>query len=159
VGITFCPGKKSDSSIGNGRWERDLELDLQALAAGGWQYMVTLVEGHELTSLGVENLGARTESYGIGWIHYPIIDGGAPSQGVGQLREQLKKLTSSGKRVLVHCKGGLGRAGTVATMMLMDGGIDFCVAITMVRAARQGAVETVEQLEFLASLLEDDEED
>lgn len=64
------------------------------------------------------------------------------------------KLTGSllaGEKVIVHCKGGLGRAGTVASMLLLQAGgaVDGSDAISQVRAARPGAVETEEQENFV----------
>ncbi|MNL81577.1 hypothetical protein D3C87_2087370 [compost metagenome] len=51
----------------------------------------------------------------------------------------------------MHCKGGLGRAGTVASMLLIDTGcaLDGINAIAKVRSVRPGAVETAEQEEFI----------
>jgi ADP-ribosyl-[dinitrogen reductase] hydrolase len=47
-----------------------------------------------------------------------------------------------GGKVLVHCRGGLGRAGTVAACLLVECGVDPTVAIAQVRNARPGAIET-----------------
>lgn len=55
-----------------------------------------------------------------------------------------------GGKVLVHCRGGLGRAGTVASALLMELGLDTQAAIARVRRARPGAVETQVQEEYLA---------
>ena len=54
-----------------------------------------------------------------------------------------------GQRVLVHCKGGLGRAGTVSALMLVELGIAPEQAIATVRKARNGAIETLAQEEFI----------
>lgn len=59
----------------------------------------------------------------------------------GQLREMLTK----GEDVYVHCKGGLGRAGTIAARLLVDLGVAPKKAIADVRAARPGAIQTREQ--------------
>jgi len=52
-----------------------------------------------------------------------------------------------GKRVVVHCKGGLGRAGTVASLLLLSTktSSDAESAMLAVRTARPGAIETLEQ--------------
>lgn len=158
VGITFCPGKKDVSLVGNGRWERDIDVDLKALANEQWQYILTLVEEHELEKLGVSNLGEKVAEHGMVWMHYPIVDGRVPAEDVDHLRSRLKMLMNAGARILVHCKGGLGRAGTVAAMMLMDSGeFDFCHAIATVRHVRPDAIETIEQIEFLMDFLGDDD--
>lgn len=57
----------------------------------------------------------------------------------------------AGERVVVHCKGGLGRAGTVASMLLLDTHTVATAdeAMLHVRAVRQGAIETSAQEKFL----------
>ena len=51
--------------------------------------------------------------------------------------------------MVVHCKGGLGRAGTVAALMLVELGMAPDEAIRTVRAARKGAIETREQERYI----------
>ena len=50
-----------------------------------------------------------------------------------------------GGKVLVHCKGGLGRAGLVAARILVERGVPPRAAIDAVRTVRPGAVETAAQ--------------
>ena len=50
---------------------------------------------------------------------------------------------------LVHCWGGVGRTGTVATGLLIRSGKKYEEALRIVRKARSGAVATQEQEEFL----------
>ncbi len=51
----------------------------------------------------------------------------------------------------MHCKGGLGRAGTVASVLLLQTG-EFREPETVMKAVRKvrvGAIETPEQEEFI----------
>ena len=57
----------------------------------------------------------------------------------------------AGGKVLVHCRGGLGRAGTVAYMLLIELGANYRDALRKVWAARPGSVETLKQERYLAS--------
>ncbi|GIX14658.1 MAG: putative ADP-ribosylglycohydrolase [Paracoccaceae bacterium] len=57
-----------------------------------------------------------------------------------------------GGRVLVHCRGGLGRAGTVAAQILMEQGMAARQAIARIRQARKGAIETPAQEKYLADM-------
>jgi protein-tyrosine phosphatase len=54
--------------------------------------------------------------------------------------------------VLVHCRGGVGRAGTVAARILVELGTPATEAVRQVRAARAGAIETRSQLEHVLGL-------
>lgn len=152
IGITFCPGKCGASNSGY-RWERDLATDLDAIAAWRPGAMVTLIEDHEFEMLGVRGLGAQVRARGIDWHHLPIVDVQPPDE-----RFEARWLTSGpaltsllrdGRKVLVHCRGGLGRAGTVAALLLVGLGVDRAEAVRRVRAARHGAIETSGQLRYV----------
>jgi len=49
----------------------------------------------------------------------------------------------------VHCKGGLGRAGMVAALLLIETGDPPGAAIRKVRAVRPGAIETPAQERYV----------
>jgi hypothetical protein len=64
LGITFCPGKKGDSVYG-AAWDRDLDLDIDAIKAWGASAVLTLLEDHEFKMLSVANLGDALNARGI----------------------------------------------------------------------------------------------
>lgn len=153
LGLTFCPGKQASSLFGE-PWERDLDLDLDRVRDWGAQVALTLIEAHEFELLKVPKLGEGFTSRGIEWHHLPIVDTQAPDARFlllwkGSGRRALECLRANGK-VLVHCRGGLGRAGTVASALLMELGLDTQAAIARVRRARPGAIETQVQEQYLA---------
>lgn len=150
IGVSFCPGKRQLSAM-SGAWARDLDVDLDAVKAWGAGAVVTLVEAHELATLGVERMGEAVAARGMRWFHLPIPDVTAPGPDFeaawtrdGRLVRQM--LRSEG-RVFVHCKGGLGRAGTIAARLLVElGEAAPDAAIAAVRQARgSGAIETPAQ--------------
>ncbi len=110
---------------------------------------MTLVEDHELASLKVEQLGAEVQARHMAWHHLPIQDVSVPcSRFEAQWQqdgESLRGLLRHGFKVLVHCKGGLGRAGTFSARLLAELGTAPPEAIAMVRAVRPGAIETEAQ--------------
>ena len=56
-----------------------------------------------------------------------------------------------GERIVVACRGGLGRTGTAVACLLVDGGVPPDEAIARVRAARPGTVERRIQEDFVRS--------
>lgn len=148
IGVTFCPGKKQADAM-TGAWRRDLGLDLDAIRTWGAATVITLIEPHELRELDVMDLGAEVRARGMEWLHFPIRDFSTPDErfeaGLAEHRLRLIDQLRAGSRVLVHCKGGLGRAGTVAAIMLLDLGMTPSEAIRSVREARKDAIETPKQ--------------
>jgi ADP-ribosyl-[dinitrogen reductase] hydrolase len=152
IGITFCPGKKQAGAL-TGAWSRDLGLDLDVIRSWGAATVITLIEPHEFRDLDVMDLGAEVRARGMAWLHLPIGDFSPPDHrfetGWAAHREGLCSGIRAGSRVLVHCKGGLGRAGTVAAILLLELGMDPSDAIRIVRQARKGAIETAEQERYV----------
>ena len=56
--------------------------------------------------------------------------------------ERLRAHLDAGENIVVHCRGGLGRAGMISARLLVETGIDPDVAMARVRTARRGAIET-----------------
>jgi protein-tyrosine phosphatase len=149
IGITFCPGKH-DPAASTGAWARDLALDLDAIAAWGANLVLTLVEPAELAALQVPHLGQEVQRRGMQWRHLPIVDYSVPTEIFEQRWQtegpHIRALLRGGNDVLVHCKGGLGRAGMIAARLLVELGMPPDDAIRNVRRARRGAIETAAQL-------------
>ncbi|GJE75510.1 ADP-ribosylglycohydrolase family protein [Methylorubrum suomiense] len=148
IGVTFCPGKTQADSF-TGSWSRNLPTDIRAISEWGATTLVALIEDHEIEALQVRGLEAECQLQGIDWLHLPIRDVAIPSDEFEAawvtVGEGLRSRLRNGFNVLVHCKGGLGRAGTIAARLLVELGVDSEVAIQRVREARPGAIETVEQ--------------
>ena len=153
IGLTFCPGKKGKSFTGPD-WDRDLQADLDKIAAWGAKRVITLLEKFEFDMLGVPELGTSITARGMAWSHLPISDGQAPEASFDlvweQKRSEFAGALRQGEGILVHCRGGLGRAGTVACLLLMDQGLGWQEAMALVRRARAGAVETRGQEVYIA---------
>lgn len=148
LGLTFCPGKTGPSVFG-AAWDRDLEADVDAIRSWAASTVVTLVETHELDMLQAPGLGQAVTKAGMKWLHAPIEDLGVPDEAferrwlaIGHLvRDDLR----NGRRVVIHCRGGRGRAGLVAARILVECGVEADEAIARVRQARLGAIETAAQ--------------
>jgi ADP-ribosyl-[dinitrogen reductase] hydrolase len=155
VGITFCPGKHDPYAM-SGEWARDLSIDLDAIRDWGAAAVVTLLERKELTLLRVDALGEEVSRRNMLWFHLPIVDVSIPDERFESewdtAGKVLRTILRSGRDVLVHCRGGLGRAGTISARLLVELGMEPTKAIAAVRAARPGAIETNEQESFVLGI-------
>ncbi len=149
IGVTLCPGKKYPWGLA-GNWERDLDLDLDRIRRWGATAVVSLITREEIRDLEVQGLSRAVADRHMEWWHLPIPDGQPPGPEFEKawvlagaaIRDRLQL----GFDVLVHCKGGLGRAGTVAARLLVEFGERPDEAIDRVREARSpNALETRDQ--------------
>ena len=155
IGVTFCPGKQQ-SSAATGAWARNLDIDLDVIRAWGAGAVVTLVTPGEIKKLRVEKLGEGIIARRMRWLHLPIEDGSIPTAHWESewtaASADLHRLLDANGRVLVHCKGGLGRAGLVTARLLIERGVPADEAIAGVRRCRPGAIETCAQEGYLRAL-------
>ncbi len=148
IGLTLCPGK-TDPGAFSGPTARDLDTDLDVIQRWGATAVVSLITGEEMDRLSVRDLPEAVRDRHMEWWHAPIPDGmppGADFEAAWTVAgEAVRDRLRLGFDVLVHCKGGLGRAGTVAARLLVDLGEGPDQAIRRVREARQGAIENEAQ--------------
>lgn len=153
IGVTFCPGKQG-AGQGGMLHARSVEADVDAIRRWGASAVVTLIEAHEFELLKVTSLPDSVRAAGLEWHHLPIVDMSVPDATFERRWHyaglRLRQLLRSGRRVLVHCRGGLGRAGLVAASLLVElGEADVREAIARVRAVRPGAIETAAQARWV----------
>ncbi len=153
VGMAMCPGKRQPYAA-TGPWARDLDIDMDAIAAFGPSIMITLMEGHELaTAVPAEDLDRAAQARGIRWLHLPIVDFGVPDAAFERTwlsaGELVRGALRSGEKVVVHCRGGRGRSGLLAARLLVELGLQPEAAIAAVRKANPLAIETSIQEEHV----------
>lgn len=157
LGMTIGPGKQGPSALG-ARWERDLWKDMKRLASE-YVYdvdaLVTTLEAEEMESLGVGELFDVANDFGVDVYWYPIRDGHTPGgeeDGPDAMRALVDHILTrvyGGETVVVHCRGGLGRSGTVVGCCLRAIEYRAKEALELVREARPGAVENRRQEWFV----------
>ncbi len=149
LGLTLCPGKKD----ANRNWSRDLSKDLQVIRAWGATTVMTLIEEHEFRLLGVESLAHDVCALGMNWVHLPIVDVSIPDSRFEDAwvseGPKLHDRLDAGEKILIHCRGGLGRTGLVAGRILVERGCAPKDAIQRIRSARPQAIETSEQEHYV----------
>ena len=152
IGLTFCPGKTQKNGW-TGAWQRSLDLDLAAIKTWGADAVVTLMEAKELDLYDVHELPEKVQDLGMTWIHLPIQDEQAPTKQFDLAwHTEGKALVDrliSGQRILLHCKGGLGRTGTVAAKLLIEFGYSADEAIAIARNARSDTIDSGQQENYV----------
>lgn len=153
LGMTFAPGMKADTTHGEWRWERDLSADVRRLGELGIGVLVSVIEEHEYGEYGIPDLYDKDEIEGIGILRFAIRDMGIPEEAGAKEFEALLRnivdLLRRGKTVVIHCRGGEGRTGTVTACALAALGHTAKGAVDLVRETRVRTIATDEQEEFV----------
>ena len=150
--MSLCPGRR-DPEITEDSWNRNLDTDLHAIRDWGTSLLVTLVGEKELELLDVSEIGAKTKALNMDWLQMPITDFSVPSVDFESNwpihSANLVSRIVSGERIVLHCRGGLGRTGLVAARLLIELGSNPVDAIKAVRKARPHTIETSEQEQYV----------
>jgi len=160
-GICQCPGKVLARGRDGKQHIRSIQLDMKYFRE---QYkvdmIVCLLDKYELRTIGVDadEYKSACEKNGIEIKFYVIVEMGCPNEKPNDfertLLDQIDAALSKGKRVICHCRGGIGRAGTIACCMLIKFGLaKSCKeAVNMVREIRDPrCVESKKQMDFILS--------
>ncbi|KIP08284.1 hypothetical protein PHLGIDRAFT_104526 [Phlebiopsis gigantea 11061_1 CR5-6] len=120
--LSSCPGKKVRlNGPVNGRSGvcRDLMQDLRRIRELGVGCVVCCLDDEELQYLGApwEEYSRTADELGLDVLRIPTPEGLAPIDPAyldGYLDRLIQAYTLRGTPILVHCRGGVGRAGLVA---------------------------------------------
>ena len=137
LSISLCPGKQDSL------WNRNLDSDLSNIKSLGITVIVCLLEWNEMRMLNISDFPNKAKKAGFIFYHFPIKDRRAPKQGdlkimIPIIIQHLKE----NQNVLVHCRAGLGRSGTISACCLVNLGYLGKDAINIVRQRRPGAIQT-----------------
>ena len=150
--LTSFPGLNDQGKFD----EKILTSQLEFFSNNQCSSITTFVEDREFDVLCDKKLFVeKIYHHHLKWYHMPIADLGAPNQDFKYKWETTKVLVKNelleGQNVIFHCRGGKGRAGTIAAILLVDFGHDKKEAIDLVRERRKGAIETKAQEDFIAA--------
>lgn len=160
IGITLCPGKYQPVSS-TGSWNRDLKTDITALHTAGTRRLVSLVTEDDMQVLRVPTLPQEVAAQGLEWNHLPIRDTTVPTEAwmeaASPVLQHLLTAIPAGEVAVIHCMGGLSRAGLFVSLYLWMRGMVMHDAIEHVRAMRSPNCINFRQQRFLLSLAENEE--
>jgi ADP-ribosylglycohydrolase/protein-tyrosine phosphatase len=152
LGMTLLPGKRRDGYSGP-HW-RDPAADARRLRdVHACDTFLLLVEDVDLAVSRAWATVPALEAAGLRVVRHPVPDLDVPRDPAAYrvtLDDVLARIRG-GERVVVACRGGLGRTGTAVACLLVDGGVPPDEAIARVRAARPGTVERRVQEDFVRS--------
>jgi protein-tyrosine phosphatase len=122
----------------------DLVKDLEKLKEEGIALIVNLT----CTTLQIPT--EYGDSFRV--VHVPIVDGHPPGAGqLNQIMDLVRDAMLTGKRTVIHCRGGMGRTASVIIPLLMEFE-NLSLEKAVEKARKSGRfTQTSEQREFLES--------
>lgn len=143
--FTPCPGTKG---VG-------LAESLSQLRGAGADAVISMTPSDELARLEVAALPEAVAGAGMGWLHLPVEDDAAPGPAFEQAwaanRDALMALVSRGGGLAIHCRGGSGRTGFMAALILRAMGMDGARADALVKGLRPNALTLPAHADYLAA--------
>lgn len=143
--LTPCPGTKGV----------DLETSIINLKKAGCTLLLTLMFDDEMVKNNIQLIPQLCQKYGITWLQLPIMDDEAPNQEFEsnwyQYQQLILTTIISGNSLAIHCKGGTGRTGLVAAMILYFYGWPIEKVFEKIQAVRPQALKIEKQVAYLNS--------
>ncbi len=128
-----------------GEW---LDDEIASWHDGGIGAIASLLTQSEVDELGLSGESASAARSGMEFLWFPIEDRSVPASmsGASGFVKQVEQLLCAGKNVVIHCRGGLGRAPLIAACLLVGVGLHPDIAFQRIAKARGTLVpETAEQ--------------
>ena len=150
--ITSFPGLNENKIFSMDYFLKELEI----FQSNNCSSLTTFVEDKEFDQLcNKKTFVQHVYNNNLKWHHLPIYDFDAPDADFIKKWETTKVLLKNelveGKNIILHCRGGKGRAGTAAAILLIEFGEEKMNAINIVRNKRKGAIESKTQEDFILS--------
>lgn len=144
--FTPCPGTKGVA----------LEESISQLKQAGASAVISLTPQTEMARLEVEALPEACNNQGVIWFHLPVEDDSAPAaefgQGWARDRQKIQEILDQDGALAIHCKGGSGRTGLMAAIILLERGVALEQVIPMVQGLRPKSLRLQPHVEFLNKL-------
>ena len=141
-GLSMCPGKNLEKGRDGKTYKRSIIKDVESLQARNIQLIICLLNDYEIRSVGCDHVkySAACQKYKVELFKYPIIEM-APPEDVAEFHHnvilRIDQTLKTGGNVMAHCRGGIGRAGTVAACYLaFKNGTSRSESIKLVRERR-----------------------
>lgn len=131
-----------------------LESDIRKLHIHGVNVVVSLLETSEIRELGLSEEETLCQSHDIEYIHHPIPDRGVPdSHGkFDSLVLDLNAKLRQDRKVVVHCRMGIGRTSLICAALLPKNGINLKAVFELLSETRTLKVpDTTDQVSWICN--------
>jgi protein-tyrosine phosphatase len=143
--LTPCPGTKGV----------DLTSSLAQLRRAGADAVVTMMPDEELARFEVPDLPDVVGQNGMAWFQFPVEDDAAPDEAFERTwqarKSEVLSLIRQDRCMAIHCRGGSGRTGLMAAVIMREMGMDEAQAIDLVKGLRPNSLKLSAHAEYLAA--------
>src|SRR6266487_2558748 len=96
-----------------------LEDEVENLQRAGFDLVVSLLTVEEAKELGLTREAELIQNRGLQFCNYPIRDLGVPlsSESAQRFLKEIHRRLLDGKRIALHCRASIGRAGLIASSL------------------------------------------
>lgn len=141
--FTPCPGTK----------DSDLVASIKTLKSAGTMAIISLLTDSEIEALSVPDLGQEISLQGMVWYQLPIEDDCAPEQlffnSFHHVKRELLNRYKAGETLAIHCRGGSGRTGLMAAILLLESGEPWVKIKPQIQSLRPKALTLTPHINFL----------
>ncbi|MBT8439016.1 MAG: dual specificity protein phosphatase family protein [Gammaproteobacteria bacterium] len=143
--FTPCPGTKGV----------DLATSIRELRQAGAEAVITMMTDDELDKFEVSSLPEVVQQSRMVWFQFPVEDDAAPAKAFEQSwqaqKNEVLSLVRQGKCVAIHCRGGSGRTGFMAAVIMREMGMDEMQTTTLVQGLRPNSLKFPAHSDYLAA--------
>lgn len=142
--FTPCPGTKGV----------DLTSSITQLKQAGADAIITMMSDEELAKFDVSDLPETVRQSGLTWFQFPVEDDAAPDEKFEKAwqsqKSEVLSMIKQGKCIAIHCRGGSGRTGFMAAVIMRELGINADQATEMVKSLRPNSLKLTAHTEYLS---------
>lgn len=128
-----------------------LEDEIISLKNSGVDVLVSMLEYHEISGLGLEQEEDFCKKYAITYLNFPIVDRNIPKsfEDVYKFVQKLSRYYEVNKKIACHCFAGIGRSSLIACCLLILTGMDVDETFQKISKARGFSVpDTQAQIDW-----------
>ena len=141
--FTPCPGTKGPG----------IAESISELKGAGADAVVTTLSDSEMAVLNVSELGNEIQHQNLQWFQLSIEDDCAPETAFftafNAAKPALMQLLEDKATLAIHCRGGSGRTGLMAAILLLESGESWDEVEPLIKSVRPKALSLPVHVNFL----------